>query len=171
MLRSLLEDRFKLKTHQENQPGTAYAFLPPKGETKLKKADPSDRANCKPDPGNIPANAGTTPYIVYTCTNTTIAELAKNLQQWAGGYFDHPAVDVTGLQGGWNFTVAWTPRQAVENRAPAGGAPGGGVAAAADPGGLTVFEAIEKQLGLKVDKGTHPIPVTVIDHVEQKPTD
>ena len=43
---------------------------------------------------------------------------------------------------------------------------------AADPsGGMSVFQALEKQLGLKAEKGTHPFPVTVIDHVEQKPTD
>src|SRR5262249_6400474 len=51
MLRALLEDRFKLVTHKETRPATAYAFLPPKGELKLKKADPSDRAGCRPDPG------------------------------------------------------------------------------------------------------------------------
>jgi uncharacterized protein (TIGR03435 family) len=42
---------------------------------------------------------------------------------------------------------------------------------AADPGGFGVFEAIEKQLGLKVDKGTHPLSVIVVDHAEEKPVD
>jgi uncharacterized protein (TIGR03435 family) len=41
-----------------------------------------------------------------------------------------------------------------------------------DPNGaLTLPEAIDKQLGLKLEKGKRPVSVLVIDHVEQKPTD
>ena len=97
-------------------------------------------------------------------------ELVKNLPQWAGAYIDHPVIDTTGIQGGWNFTLMWTPRAALENR-PANGQPGGGAAAASDPGGISVFEAVEKQLGLKLEKGTRPMPVIVIDHAEDKPVE
>jgi uncharacterized protein (TIGR03435 family) len=46
------------------------------------------------------------------------------------------------------------------------------VATATDPNGsLSVFEAIEKQLGLKLELQKHPMQVLVIDHVETKPTD
>jgi len=34
-----------------------------------------------------------------------------------------------------------------------------------------LFEAVEKQLGLKLESQKHPMPVIVIDHAEQKPTD
>jgi uncharacterized protein (TIGR03435 family) len=172
MLRALLEDRFKLATHKEDRPATVYAVVLPRSEAKLKKADGSARASCKPDPGAVPPAAGTMPMVAYTCQNTTIAELAKNVQQWAGAYIDHPVVDKTGLQGGWDFTLSWTPRGALE--APAArpaDAPPGAVASAVDPGGLSVFEAFEKQLGLKLEKQTQPVPVIVIDHVEQKPID
>jgi uncharacterized protein (TIGR03435 family) len=171
MLRALLEDRFKLATHKETQQTTAYAFLPPKGELKLKKAEASERAGCKPDPGAVQNNSSGLPMVAFTCQNTTIEELAKNIAQWAGAYIDHPAVDATGLQGGWNFTLYFTPRPALENAGrPADGA-AGAAGVAADPGGITVFQAVEKQLGLKLEKGTHPVSVFVIDHVEQKPTD
>src|SRR5262249_28544890 len=102
MLRTLLEERFKLVTHKETRPLTAYALLPPKGETKLKKADPSERQNCRPDPSGIPANTGGVPMQAGTCINTTIEEFARILPQVAGAYFDHPVVDATGLQGSWN---------------------------------------------------------------------
>jgi len=51
--------------------------------------------------------------------------------------------------------------------------PGGAraVGAALDPGGVTIFQALEKQLGLKVEKGTYSVPVIVIDSMEQKPID
>jgi uncharacterized protein (TIGR03435 family) len=169
MLRSMLEDRFKLKSHKEDRPLTAYALVA-KGETKLKKADPSERPGCRPDPGAVPPSVGTTPMNAITCTNTKMEELVKNLPQWAGAYIDHPIIDTTGLQGGWNFTLMWTPRAALESR-PANGQPGGGAVAASDPGGISVFEAVEKQLGLKLEKGTHPMPVIVIDHAEEKPVE
>jgi len=38
-------------------------------------------------------------------------------------------------------------------------------------GGFTIFEAVEKQLGLKLEMQKRPMPVIVIDHIEQKPTD
>jgi len=171
MLRTLLEDRFKLVTHKENRQVTAYALLPPKGEMKLKKADPSERQNCRPDPGAIPPNTGGVPMQAGTCTNTTMEEFARILPQVAGAYFDHPVVDATGLQGGWNFTFYWSPRQALEQARPAAAADPGAAGAALDPGGLTIFQALEKQLGLRVEKGTHPTPVIVIDSMEQKPID
>jgi uncharacterized protein (TIGR03435 family) len=37
--------------------------------------------------------------------------------------------------------------------------------------GLTVFEAIDRQLGLKVETQKKPMPVVVIDHVNQVPTE
>jgi uncharacterized protein (TIGR03435 family) len=161
MLRSMLEERFKLKTHMEDRPATVYALVA-KGEPKIKKADPSERAGCKPDPGAIPSSV-TTPMQSITCKNTTMSELVKNMSQWAPAYIDHPVIDTSGLQGGWNFTVMWTPRGALPTAQP-------GATAPADPGGTTFFEAIDK-LGLKLEKGTHPVPVIVVDHAEEKPID
>ena len=121
---------------------TVYAILPPKGELKMKKADPSERAGCRADREAVPATPGAT--AAYTCVN---------------------------IEGGWNFTVAWTGRGVLEGRGEDGAAAGGGGAALDPTGRLNVFQAIERQLGLKVEKGTHALTVTVIDHVEQKPTD
>ncbi len=47
-----------------------------------------------------------------------------------------------------------------------------GPAVATDPvGGYTLFEAIEKQLGLKLETQKRMLPVIVIDHLEQKHTE
>jgi uncharacterized protein (TIGR03435 family) len=44
--------------------------------------------------------------------------------------------------------------------------------AAPDPNGaISLCEALEKQLGLKLETQKSPMPVLVVDHVEQKPTD
>jgi len=99
-----------------------------------------------------------------------MGELAENLQRMANAYIDHPIVDATGLQGGWNFLVGWTPKGALQT--PTGASPAAGVmAAAADPGGISVFEAVEKELGLKLVKQTRSVPVIVVDHVNEKPVE
>jgi uncharacterized protein (TIGR03435 family) len=41
---------------------------------------------------------------------------------------------------------------------------------AADPnGGISVFDAVEKELGLKLVKQKKSVPVIVVDHVAEKP--
>ena len=143
MLHALLTDRFKLATHTEDQTATVYAISAPKGgQPKLKKADAMERASCNPDPNAPAIGAAGAPTIAYHCLNTTMAELAEKVQQWAGGYFDHPAVDATGLAGGWDFILSWTPKGALHPAQT--GDPSAGIAA--DPGGLSVFEeALEKE--------------------------
>jgi uncharacterized protein (TIGR03435 family) len=55
----------------------------------------------------------------------------------------------------------------------AAGTPGGApIPTAADPsGGFTIFEAVEKELGLKLETRKRTLPVYVIDHMEPKPTE
>jgi uncharacterized protein (TIGR03435 family) len=51
------------------------------------------------------------------------------------------------------------------------GPPAAAVPSASEPaGGITLFEAIEKQLGLKLEKQKRTMPVIVIDRFE-KPTE
>ena len=82
-----------------------------------------------------------------------MAELAQNLQQQASAYIDHPIVDGTGLQGGWNFLIGWTPRAQLEApQTPNPDQTPGAIAGATDPNGISVFDAMEKELGLKLVK-------------------
>jgi uncharacterized protein (TIGR03435 family) len=96
-------------------------------------------------------------------------------RSWAPGYFDRPVIDLTGIEGSFDFTLGWTGKQRIldgRNR-PAAAVPQGGVAVPSDPSGaITIFEAVERQLGLKVEAQKHPMPVLVIDHEDpQQPTD
>jgi uncharacterized protein (TIGR03435 family) len=82
--------------------------------------------------------------------------------------------DETGLDGSFDFTFNFTPvgllqqGQGGRGNDPAGGAP----SAASDPNGaMSLPEALDKQLGLKLETRKRPIPVLVIDHMEEKPTD
>jgi uncharacterized protein (TIGR03435 family) len=169
MLRGLLVDSFELKFHTENREVTVYALTVGSGKPKLIQADEAERTGCKPDP-NAPMpfkNVGA----MISCKNTTMAELAQNLQQQAGAYIDHPVVDATDLQGGWNFLIGWTPKQLLQApQAPNPNQPPGSIVEASDPtGGISVFDAVQKELGLKLVKQTRSIPVIVVDHVLEKP--
>jgi uncharacterized protein (TIGR03435 family) len=167
MLRTLLVDRFRLATHMEEQPVSVYVLSLPKPQHKLKKADPSVRSGCKPGTEGPDARLGAG----RTCQNTTMGELADKLQSFAPAYIDRPVVDATGLEGGWDFSFAWTGRNALEMARAQAGPPGAGPASAAPDGGLTLFEAVDKQLGLKLELQKRPMPVLVIDHAEQKPSE
>lgn len=168
MLRGLLLDQFELKTHTENREVTVYALTLGGGKPKMTQADDSERSGCRPDP-NAP-KPFTNIQTMIGCKNTTMAELAQNLQQQANAYIDHPIVDVTGLSGGWDFLIGWTPKallQAPQAQSP--DQPAGAVVDAAAPSGISVFEAVERELGLKLVKQKRSIPVIVVDHVDEKP--
>jgi uncharacterized protein (TIGR03435 family) len=160
MMKSLLVDRFKLAVHTEDQPVSTYVLVAGK-RPKLEQSTSTERAGCK---RSVPNNM-----ILYECKNTTMAQFAEQIHNVAGGYLrDHPMIDGTGLAGTYDFSLTWTPVQALPNRAKGGDAPAGGPS---DPGGLTVFEAIDRQLGLKVETQKRPTPVVVIDHINQAPTE
>jgi uncharacterized protein (TIGR03435 family) len=168
MLQKLLADRFKLAVHREDQPVSVYALTPGKRNVKLKEADGSNRSDCKLSF----VNGNRT----YTCQNTTMAQLAEKLRSMAPAYLgDHPVVDLTGLKGAYDFTLSWAGKNRFTAAAPGGGGAGqppGAVATAADPNGdITVFEAVDRYMGLKLAAQKYPIPVIVIDHVERTPTE
>ena len=158
MLRGLLVDQFELKAHTENRDVTVYALTAEEGKLKINKADPSERSDCRPDPNArkpIP-ELGT----MVNCKNITMAEFARNLEQ-ATGFFDHPIMDATGLEGGWNLMIAFARQRPPQ-------APGT-VADVSDPIGISAPEAVEKLTGLKLVKQKRSIPVIVVDHVAEKP--
>ena len=165
MLRALLADRFKLKSHTEQRPVSTYNLVAAK--PRMTKADPANRTGCRnatPPPGTPPALSR-----MITCQNTTMAQFADQLRNFASGYIAWPVTDATGLEGAWDFTLNFSPFGMGQM-----GGPGRGEDAsqAADPSGaVTLFEALEKQLGLKLEAQKRPMPVVVIDSIQEKPTD
>jgi uncharacterized protein (TIGR03435 family) len=109
MLQNLLADRFKLTVHNDTKPVPAYVLTVGKGGSTLKPTSGSDDKGCKPQPP-APPTPGVIPNIVATCHNLTSAEIAENLRMMAGGYFDHPVVDQTKMEGSFDFELKWTAR-------------------------------------------------------------
>jgi uncharacterized protein (TIGR03435 family) len=168
MIRSLLEDRFKMKWHKEERPVNAYTLIAVK--PKMKKADPASRSHCVRESGPAGSPRGTQ---TMTCQNIAMDDFANYLMA-AGPGLNWPVKNSTGLEGGWDFSITYGRGPAPAMAGPAGGGVernGAPVAEASDPSGsLTIFEAIEK-LGLKLEMEKRPEQVVVIDHLEEKPTD
>jgi uncharacterized protein (TIGR03435 family) len=177
MMRGLLKERFKLAVHYEDRPLNAYTLMA--GKPKMKKADPSSRTMFKEGAATDakdPRNANPALSRLVTVQNMTMAQFADQLQGIAPGYIKVPVLDATGLEGGWDFTLSFSPAGLFQAGRGGGGrggdAPVAPSAEASEPtGGLTLPEAIEKQLGLKLVLQKRTVPVLVIDRVEQRPTE
>jgi uncharacterized protein (TIGR03435 family) len=66
---------------------------------------------------------------------------------------DLPVVDTTGLKGAFNLKLEWTPESAKPD--------------AAIDSGLSIFTAIQEQLGLRLQSRKTPVETLVIDHAEK----
>ena len=150
MIQNLLTDRFHLKLHKEEQPVDVYVLTAPK--PKLKAADPAARSTCKI--GNVDGMR------TIACQNTTMAQLAAKLREAAGAYIGHPVVDLTHLEGSYDFTASWTPFARFSRRS------NDDTTVA-----ISLFEALDRQLGLKLATQKHPMPVVVVDHCDRTPTE
>lgn len=152
MLQSLLEDRFGLKVRPDKKAMSVYLLSVPKGgKPKLKESDNATNS-CHGEPQNPPP---TVPINVVKCTGSTMDQIAANLRDFGGNYLSFPTVNQTGIEGTFDFTLRWHPRQ---------------VLGSAGADGISIFDAVDKQLGLKLEAGKAPVPVLVVDSVNETPT-
>ncbi len=148
MYQELLADRFGLKFHKETKEGPVYALTIDPAGLKMK-------ANTTPQDFNIPIN-GPPDHVVGT-------RVPMNYLCWWLGQVlqndERPVVNMTGLDGNYDFTMAFTPVLP----------PG----ASADnlPENLrdlpSIFTALHEQLGLKLQAQKGPVEYYVIDHIEK----
>jgi uncharacterized protein (TIGR03435 family) len=146
MLRSLLADRFHLAFHRETRDMSVYELVVAKGGSKLKEVDTAG--------GGLGTSRGTAQGLVHvgkdTTTLATLAFLLQNLVQM-------PVIDKTGLQGIYEIDFEYAPLTA---NAPADILPG-----------PTIFDAVEKTLGLRLVQQKDPVEVLVVDHLDTTPTE
>ena len=83
-------------------------------------------------------------------------------------YLGRTVVDKTGLTGNYNFTLRWTPDNAQPPMLGGAGAPSGPEHPenATDAANLSLFTAIQEQLGLKLETQKGSVNVIVIDHID-----
>jgi uncharacterized protein (TIGR03435 family) len=151
MLQSLLAQRFHLVFHTGTAPMPAHVLRAPGGKSKLKVSEGTGDAGCEPQPSKANQAAGAIPQILLVCHNETMEKFADDLRMMAG----LNVVDSTGLKGTYDFNLKWTPQ---------------GLLARAGTDGISIFDAVDKQLGLELALETAPRPVLLVDSVDETPT-
>lgn len=173
MLRSLLEDRFAIKAHRENHTATVNLLSLAKPDTTGPNLKPHTTACLKP---GTPVPDGTTAKPILcglqlnrkeggimhvSMIDVTLPEactLFGGLGGVLGGRNMDRMVDATGLTGHYDITLDFQIDEASAQTT-------------TDGGGPTFTGALEKQLGLKMKKGSGQIENLIIDHIAQPTPD
>ena len=146
MTQKLLADRFKLSLHHDQSPTPVYALVVGKKPPKLRPASEDGHP------------AFEMKDLQFTCRypKTTLAEFAQEIPHWLSQHWlAYPVVDQTGIEGVYDISLTFTMTNHAEDTV--------------DPPGLTLFDAIEAQLGLKLEQRKAPFDRLVIDHIERVP--
>ena len=173
MLRALLEDRFKLQVHRATEDAPMYALTVAKGGLKIKPMAPDGcvvyDANNPPDPrgalqGGKPTCGGMTMAggpgrMLWTIGGETMQEFAHTLSAWMDRY----VIDRTGVTDTFNIRLEYAP----DEHTPGPDKRGPARTEFPEPNAPSIFQALEQQLGLKLEPTKGPQTAIVIDHVER----
>ena len=170
MVRSLLEDRFKLRAHRDTREMPIYELVVARADRRLgpgmHKSDrdcdayfaarragapPPPRGPLEPPPCSLMGGPART-----IAGAATMQQLAENLARRA----ERIVVDKTGLVDRFDFTLAFTPDVMPQGTPPPGVPP-------IDPNGPGLFTALQEQLGLKLSPAKGLVEVVVIDNLER----
>jgi uncharacterized protein (TIGR03435 family) len=150
-LQKLLMDRFRIQLHHESREMSAYAVVIARGGSKLKKSD-----------GKYPPRTGFGGAIGQTMygggQNVTIPQFFGEVQRLA---VDRPILDHTGLAGTFDIALQFT-REDIQSL---------GMTQLPDNAPPNLFDALQQQLGLKLEGIKAPVDVLVIDHAEKPSED
>jgi uncharacterized protein (TIGR03435 family) len=165
MMRSLLADRFKLTTHTERQKKPVFNLV----LAKERKTGPQlqlDPAGGCSTPSRLdlpsipcgsvgPVSASAPERGRLVGRSVTIGQIAGILAN-PFTRVDRPVMDRTGLTGVFDFSLEWSLTRDSAQQAPL----------QSDDDGPGFFQALEKQLGLKLVSATALVDVLVIDRVQ-----
>jgi uncharacterized protein (TIGR03435 family) len=147
LLKSLLEDRFRLQVHRETRTMPIYALTFARQDHSLgPKIKPTSIDCLKPqqDMSKCGYNGGPGRVIAgWVEISGLVNVLANTMSQIV--------VDRTGLQGRFDLDLEWSPDQTATDKP-------------------SIFAAVQEQLGLRLEADRGPVSVVVIDHIE-RPTE
>jgi uncharacterized protein (TIGR03435 family) len=166
-VRVLLKDRFKLAVHNETREMPIFALAVARTDGRLGSQLSKSAFDCAaylasphdpPQPGRTPNCATRIGPGTLSGKAISMAQLATSLAPFVGRF----TIDKTGLMGGFDVELTWTPDQVSPSIA------GGALPdSAPDSSGPSIFSAVQEQLGLKLISEKGPVPVLVVDHLEE----
>src|SRR6185312_8508496 len=143
-LQRLLADRFHLELKQESQPMPIFALIPGKSGSKLKPSSTTGDAEM------------TFNHSILQAKRVDMATLARFLSE---GQTGRPVIDETGIAGKFDFRLEWTPDPSLDPLQAASQTPPGDA-------GISVFNALQQKLGLKLEPRTSPADALVVKRAE-----
>ncbi len=139
MLQTMLADRFRLIVHRETRSLPVYLLVMAKGGPKLKESTETVHSSSA-GPRMIRYNAA------------SMGELADQLTS----YLQRQVIDRTGLTGRYGINLKFAPVNADPS-----------IEAASEESSPSLFQALQEQLGLRLESSRGPVPVLVIDKAER----
>jgi len=166
MLRSLLADRFKLVVHTEPREQPVYVLSVARSDRRLgPKLRESDAACAKDAPNFVPTVPGGPPACgdFRMSARSMIARgmFMPMLARVMRGRVGRQVIDRTGLEGAYDLELEWSSDLGLQ-QAP----PGAAGATELTPEGLSLFTAMQEQLGLRLQPDRGSVDVLVIDSAE-----
>ena len=190
MLQSLLAERFKLALHRDRKEYPIYALVVAKNGPKLTPAEAP--ANDEPSANRTPNGAPPRGNMLMQMSSTGMhlkaaSATLPNLAEMISRFSERPVVDMTGIQGQYDFDLLFMPERM--NGMPGGmprGMPGGGPQEFSRPGAGSdhpnavqdtpvekagsIYESVGRY-GLKLEPRKAPMEILVVDHIEKTPTE
>jgi uncharacterized protein (TIGR03435 family) len=165
MMRAVLADRFKLAVHAETREGPMFAMVlekpgdrGPSLQLRSAQSEPcgafTTSASARSASG-VPSACD----VFLTLVDGGHSHLSARdvstqmIADWLMGSFDRPIIDRTGLHGLYDISLEWTTETT-------------SVPAQSEPG-ATFLQALNEQLGLKLESTRGAIETLTIDHLEE----
>ena len=143
MLQKLLADRFNLKVHREQREMSVYALVVGKSGPRFKESGPDATYS-----GYGGVN-GRNQYMKGSKVSMEwLAEMIPNV-----AFVDRPVVDKTGLTGTYDIRIEATPEFRINNNP--------------DLADISIFSAVQDQLGLRLEPQKALVEILVVDHIEK----
>jgi uncharacterized protein (TIGR03435 family) len=175
MMQNLLADRFRLVLRHQSKDLPKYDlvvakngpkfmdYLPPIGQTQQVPAPPAPITLAK---DGYPALRGKLTLAVVS-GHARMHLMGATMELFAAqlsSLMKAPVADLTGLTGKYEISLFW-----ISESVPPAAAPGvGGIPSTTDPG-PTLMQALQDQLGLRLEGKKGPVDVVVVEHAERFP--
>ena len=143
MLQALLTERFQLQFHPETRQLPVFNLVAIKSGPKMKKLPDSGPT------GVQSFNNGIFDTDTFGISMERLASILSTFQE-----IGKPVIDQTGLNGIYQVRLEWMPEHGN-----------------AEQTGISLFAALQEQLGLKLKPGKGRVYVIVIDHINKTATE
>jgi uncharacterized protein (TIGR03435 family) len=162
MLQKILAERFNLAFHHDTKELSVYFLTIAKSGSKLQESQPGQ---AKPnDMADFEGNKASDRFLIQGDELVGQSVSMVNFCAQLAEYLTTPIVDKTGLTGRYDFRFKFFPDYSAPAPPPMAGDSGQPTFVTIDFS-RPIIEAIQKNLGLKLESAKGPVDVIVIDHV------